>query len=275
MATARTPRLPAHLAAALLGLPAACDAPRGVAPADATTPDGTALDAAPDGPAPGPDPCLDPGTPGATATCLRPTRPPAHYVAEALRYFDTLDVDADPTSIPDYGVDVARWEWPPWLLLTGLGRQDMIDVSVALRAGDPSTVPARDCRYFEHQPFARCYVVFEYEGRPCPIYEEFVFDQAGRMTFIEAWSDLPGLRPHTDAADPFGERGTFWRLSTRVPGLGHGDGRLDLASPFMAAAVAADPRVADFATRAADWHGHWVDAVLAAPEDFFALGCGW
>jgi hypothetical protein len=258
------------VASLFLAVVAACDASEAtISPPDASP----ASDAASD--APVPDPCLAPGTPGATATCLRPTRPPEHYVSEALRYFDTLDVEADPASIPDYGEDVARWEWPPWLLLTGLGRQDMIDVSIALRAGDPSTVPVRDCRYFDHQPFARCYVVFEYEGRPCPIYEEFVFDGAGRMTFIEAWSDLPGLRPQTDAADPFGERGTFWRLSTRVPGLGHGAGRLDLLGSHMQAAAAADARVADFATRASDWHGHWVDAFLAAPEDFFALGCGW
>ena len=32
-----------------------------------------------------------------------------------------------------------------------------------LRSLDPSTVPFRDCRGFETQPFARCYVIFEYE----------------------------------------------------------------------------------------------------------------
>ncbi len=221
------------------------------------------------------DPCRNPGTAGATATCLRPTMSPEYYVEQANRYFDTLDVEADPLSIPEYSEFVARWEWPPWLLLTGYGRQDMIDVSVALRAGDPSTVPTRDCRYFPEQPFARCFVVFEYEGGPCPIYEEFVFNDAGEMTFIEAWSDLPGLRPQPDGSDPFGERGTFYRLSTRVPGLGTPDGTLDLDGPFMAEAGLSDPAVADFAIRVTDWWAYWLEVFTQSPPDFFATGCGW
>jgi hypothetical protein len=267
------PCLIAAVFAASAGCEASPDDARDTAPDEpGAEPDDASGSSAPEAV---PDPCQDPGTPGATATCIAPTFPPEHYVAEALRYFDTLDVSADPASIPDYGEQVARWEWPPWFLLTGLGRTEMIDISAGLRLIDPSTVPERDCRYFDHQPFARCYVVFEYAGGRCPIYEEFVFDAAGRMTFIEAWSDLPGLRPQTDAADPFGERGTFYRLSTRVPGLGHGDARLDLAGPFMAAAAAADPHVADFATRAADWQAHWIATYEAAPADFFARGCGW
>lgn len=247
---------------------AACDSERGAADSDEEHVEGSTDRSEP-------DPCEGRGTPGATATCLAPTFPPEHYVSEALRYFDTLDVSADPASIPDYGETVARWEWPPWLLLTGFGRSDMIDVSAGLRLVDPSTVPVRDCRYFDHQPFARCFVVFEYAGGACPIYEEFVFDAAGRMTFIEAWSDLPGLRPQTDAMDPFGARRTFYRLSTRVPGLGHQDGLLDPTSPAMRSAAASDPHLAELALRAQDWQTHWVSAYQAAPTDFFARGCGW
>ena len=162
--------------------------------------------------------CADAGTRGATAGCLEPTQAPEYYVDQALAYFDTLDVDADPESVPDHHEDVARWEWPPWLLLTGFGRDTMITTSNLLRAGDPSTVPERDCRFFETQPFARCYVEFEYERGPCPIYEEFAFDDSGKMTFIEAWSDLDGLRP-TAPDDPWAESPDFERLSTRVPGL--------------------------------------------------------
>ena len=222
-----------------------------------------------------PDPCLHEGTEGATATCLSPTRSPEHYVAQANAYFDTLDVDADPASIPSYSELVARWEWPPWLLLTGFGRQDMHDTAVALKDVDPSTVPTRDCRFFPNQPFARCYVVFEYEGGSCPIYEEFTFNDAGEITFIEAWSDLPALLPQSGQEDAWGERGTVNRLSTRVPGLGKPDGRVDLESSWMVEAAAADPDVGTFALQAVDWWAAWLETLARAPEDFFAQGCGW
>jgi hypothetical protein len=221
------------------------------------------------------EPCLNPGTPGATATCLQPTMTPEYYVEQANKYFDTLDLNAEPGSMPYYSEQVVRWEWPPWLLLTGLGKQDMIDTAEVLKVGDPSTVPERDCRFFETQPFARCYVVFEYEGGPCPIYEEFVFNDAGEMTFIEAWSDLPGLRPQQGEDDRFGERGTFYRLSTRVPGLGTPEGSFDLESEYMLEASAKDEHVADFALRATNWWSYWFDLLNSSPEDFFAQGCGW
>jgi len=160
-------------------------------------------------------------------------------------------------------------------LLTGLGKQDMIDTAEVLKVGDPSTVPERDCRYFPEQPFARCYVVFEYEGGACPIYEEFVFNDAGEMTFIEAWSDLPGLRPQVGDTDPFGERGTFYRLSTRIPGLGTPDGRFDLESEYMVSASSEDEYVADFALRATNWWNFWFELLNSSPPDFFAQGCGW
>ena len=219
--------------------------------------------------------CQGHGTDGATATCLRPTMPPEYYVDEALKYFDTLDVSADRDRVPTYHPLVARWEWPPWLLLTGYGADDMTATADALRVLDPSTVPERDCRFFEVQPFARCRIVFEYDDGLCPIYEEFVFNDAGETTFIEAWSDLPGWLPHTDPDDPWAERHDIGRLSTRVPGLGNATGTLDLDGDAMAAAAAVDPDVADFAERASDWQSYWFQAYAEADPDFFAQGCGW
>ena len=224
---------------------------------------------------PGGDPCLNPGTEGATATCLSPTFPPEYYADQAEKYFDTLDVDADPESVPNYSELVARWEWPPWLLLTAYGSQDMIDTNKALHTLDPSTVPIRDCRAFDVQPFARCTVVFEYDDGPCPIYEEFTFNDEGEMTFIEAWSDIPGLRPQRDEADPWGEKSSLGRLATRVPGLGNAEGRIDLESSWMLEASALDSEVADFALRASDWWVYWYEAFTESPTNFFAVGCGW
>lgn len=218
--------------------------------------------------------CEGAGTPAATARCLVPTKSPDHYVAQAEKYFDTLDVDADRDSVPDYAERVARWEWPPWLLLTGYGRDVMNETAAFLRQFDPSTVPTRDCRFFPEQPFARCYVEFEYAGGPCPICEEFAFNDAGEITFIEAWSDLDGLRP-TETDDPWGEASDIGRLSTRIPGLGTPDGRIDQEGEAMRAAAAVDSDIASFRDRAADFWETWYAEFLAADADFFARGCGW
>jgi hypothetical protein len=218
--------------------------------------------------------CLHADTEGATASCVVANRAPEYYIQEAEAYFDTLDLDASRESVPDYHPMVARWEWPPWLLLTGLTADDMIKTSRTLRSIDPSTVPARDCRFFEEQPFARCYVEFEYEGGSCPIYEEFSFDREGRMNFIEAWSNLPGLLPNA-SDDPWAEAENYPRLATRIPGLGNETGTFDLESQFMAEASAADADVADFALRASQWEKYWAMALIDAPENFFGIGCGW
>lgn len=222
------------------------------------------------------DPCLNEGTDGATASCLKPTKSAAYYAEQASKYFDTLDTSADPNSVPNYSPLVVRWEWPPWLLLTGYSSDTMIKTAKLLKTLDPSTVPTRDCRGFDKQPFARCYVVFQYGEGPCPIYEEFTFNDAGEMTFIEAWSDLPGLRPHPDGVeDKWGERNTLGRLSTRIPGLGSADGTVILTSEWMLESAKTDADVADYAKRAADWWTFWLDELNAADKDFFGQGCGW
>ncbi|MFT6399199.1 MAG: hypothetical protein ACJAYU_003964 [Bradymonadia bacterium] len=219
--------------------------------------------------------CENAGTDAATAGCLVATMEPDYYVDQANKYFDTLDTSQPEDSIPNYSDLVARWEWPPWLLLTGYERQPMIDSSRLLRQGDPSTVPERDCRFFDEQPFARCYVVFEYEEGLCPIYEEFVFNDAGEMTFIEAWSDIPGMLPFADANDRWAEGADVSRLSTRVPGLGNSDGRIDPAADWMIEAVGDDEVLLDFIYRANDFWATWLELLSDSPEDFFAVGCGW
>ena len=218
--------------------------------------------------------CFNVDTLGATSRCLQPTKSPEYYIDQGLKYFDTLDIDAPADSVPNYSLLVARWEWAPWLLLTGYGKADMIEVSLGLKELDPSTVPVRDCRFFLQQPFARCYVEFQYENGPCPIYEEFTFNDQGEMTFIEAWSNLPGLLPNTPE-DPWAEAPDFPRLSTRIPGLGNEAGLINLDSQWMQAAAATDADVADFAMRALDWWKYWFEALAAADEGFFATGCGW
>ena len=140
---------------------------------------------------------------------------------------------------------------------------------------EPSTVPTRDCRAFAVQPFARCYVSFEYEAGDCPIYEEFVFNDQGEITFIEAWSDQPGLLPMSDPNDRWAEGPDVRRLSTRVPGLGNEFGLIDLDSEAMQEAASEDPEIADFVRRAQDFWAAWIEASDEAGPDYYARGCGW
>ena len=144
----------------------------------------------------------------------------------------------------------------------------------ALRDLDPSTVPIRECRFFNEQPFARCYVVFEYEGGLCPIYEEFIFNSLGEITWIEAWSDLPTLLPQTDD-DRWAEDLNYPRLGTRIPGLGQESGPFDWTSDEVLNLVQDDLEVMDFIERTRNWRHYWIDVFTNAPPNFFASGCGW
>jgi hypothetical protein len=211
----------------------------------------------------------------APATCLSPRQAPEHYVTQSLRYFDTLDVSSQPSVAPEYAELVARWEWPPWLKLTGYGAQMMKDTATLVTTKDTSTVPTRDCRAFSVQPFGRCHVTIAYEGGPCAIYEEFTFNDQGEITFIEAWTDAPSSLPMDGATDPWAEGPGVRRLSTRVPGLGGATGRVDPAGPAMAAAAATDADVADFATRARDFWGTWFTELKENGQNIYARGCGW
>ncbi len=195
---------------------------------------------------------------GALATCLEPTQ--------------SVEIE----DWPPYSELVARWEWPPWLKLTAYTREN-IEATDTLLTMYPSVVPERDCRAFDTQPFGRCYVVFYYdahEGRGCPIYEEFTFNDAGEITWIEAWSDVEGLRPTSDE-DRWGEQSDIGRLSNRIPGLGNAGGRIDLDSEWMQAAAAEDADVADFVERANDWYETWLEEYTNAPDDYWDIGCGW
>tara|TARA_Y100001968_G_scaffold322424_1_gene358497 strand:- start:596 stop:1378 length:783 start_codon:yes stop_codon:yes gene_type:complete len=223
-----------------------------------------------------PDPCERGGGQGAPSYCLEPQQAAEYYVEKGLAYFDTMDSAANWEGEPNYSERVARWEWPPWLKLTAYTRDNILATDTLLQLY-PSTVLERDCRFFTTQPFARCRVVFYYDdhdGRPCPIYEEFTFNDAGEMTFIEAWSDLPGMLPMA-ADDEWAEGQGVSRLSTRIPGLGNSQGLIDLDSEWMTQAAAEDLDVADFVQRAGDWYETWSAELEAAGDDLWERGCGW
>jgi len=209
------------------------------------------------------------------STDLTPTQTGDYYVDQANRYFDALDETADPNNLPKYSELVARWEWPPWLYLTGFGQEQMEALDEAVKVLTPATVGARDCRFFPVQPFARCRVSFEYAEGGCPIYEEFTFNDQGEMTFIEAWSDLPGLLPMADPNDLWAEGDGVHRMSTKLPGLGNANGLIDVDSAAMKQAADRDPEIADFLIRAEYFWPEWFEEYDLAGDDLFQRGCGW
>lgn len=210
----------------------------------------------------------------ALATCLAPTQSAAYYVTQANMYFDRLDGTTDPKLAPNYSALVVRWEWPPWLKLTGYTRQGMLDADLAARLYT-STVPERDCRAFDTQPFARCHVRFLYAQGYCAIYEEFTFNDEGEMTFIEAWADMPGYLPYADPNDTWAEGDAVHRLSTKVPGLGGATGLIDPLGAAMQRASLVDADVADLIPRTQDFYSAWLDEHAIQGADYFSRGCGW
>jgi hypothetical protein len=230
--------------------------------------------------------------PQAFSTALKPRKPPAYYIDQAQKYWNNMDTRFDQRVVPDYSPRVARWEWPPWGFLTGYGRDDMIRTTLPFydsanwvrdakprAATDPppagSTVPQRDCRFFAVQPFARCTAIMVYPRGPCPIYEEFTFNDDGEMTFIEAWTDHPDMRPNRDPKDAWAEGSDVQRISTHIPGLGNAKGLIDLNADWMREAAGRDPLVADFVERARNPRAASARQRDIDGPDYFERGCLW
>jgi hypothetical protein len=185
----------------------------------------------------------------ALAQCLEPTQTDSYYVDQGEKYFFTMESTVSPLVVPNYSEQVVRWEWEPWLLLTGFGEANMIWTDILLKLY-PTKYEMMDCRAFETQPFVRCHVVFDYSGHFCPIYEEFTFNDQGEITFIEAWTDHDGLLPVNDSSDYWAEGESVRRLSTKLPGLGNTTGAINLYADWMEEAAIRDADVADFLERA-------------------------
>lgn len=200
------------------------------------------------------------GTDGALSACLTPKFDSAYYVEQGVKYFLTMQSDVPNNVVPDYSPLVIRWEWPPWLLLTGLGKDFLITSDILLKLNSTQYYKM-DCKYFDEQPFCRCHVIFDYSGDSCPIYEEFTFNDQGQITFIEAWSDFESKLPKNmnAGADSIWSEDEYWgkqhnvnRLSTKVPGLGNATGKIDIGSTWLADAAAIDNDVAELVRRLND-----------------------
>lgn len=192
----------------------------------------------------------------ALATVIKPRFTPQYYIEQGVKYFLTMESSVPNYVQPNYSDLVIRWEWPPWLKLTGYKRRNLIDTDILLKLY-PTKYDTIDCQYFEVQPFCRCHVIFNYSGTTIPIYEEFTFNDYGEITFIEAWSDYPSLLP-MKPTDYWAEADDVDRLSTRVPGLGNKEGRIDPKASWMKNAATQDPDIADLLHRIKRPFNTWV-----------------
>ena len=183
----------------------------------------------------------------ATSVHLSANKPANYYVEQGVKYFRSMESLVPKDVRPFYSPLVIRWEWPPWLLLTGYRRLNLINSDIILKLY-PTKYDTIDCHYFEKEPFCRCHVIFNYSGTRIPIYEEFTFNDQGEITFIEAWSDYPSLIP-MNPKDYWAQADSVKRLSTRIPGLGNATGRINIKANWMTSAAAKDPELFDLIRR--------------------------
>jgi hypothetical protein len=237
-------------------------------------------------PAKKPNPTLNCGTPSALSTCIKANKSAAYYIEQSELYFRTMESTVPPWVQPEYSDEVIRWEWPPWLWLTGYGRWNLIWTDTLLKLF-PTAYDKIDCRFFEKQPFGRCHVVFNYSGRLCPIYEEFTFNQQGEITFIEAWTDHEGWLPMPiedvwAEGGSFGAEGSFGadgsggegvhRLANKVPGLGNETGLINKDAAWMKKAAEKDADIRNLLERLHKPYRAYFKTLKEHGEDVLA-GC--
>ena len=214
---------------------------------------------------------------GALSSNLSPKFPATYYAEQGTKYFQTMQSDISVKVQPEYSDLVIRWEWPPWMLLTGFRKTALIATDVMLKL-NPTKYNMLDCRGFDTQPFCRCHVVFNYSETPCPIYEEFTFNDQGQITFIEAWSDYESLLPMTSGSDSLWDEQEYWgmkevnRLSTKVPGLGNATGRIDIYSNCMNEAAEKDKDIAELQKRSKDANRFWMQELIKHNKEI-SRGC--
>ena len=184
------------------------------------------------------------------STDLSPNQPADFYIARADAYFNLISgKDHQGKNLPsnflkpEYSKFMVRWEWEPWLLLTGKNsgwseEWELIDSAIALTL--PNSISDRKYRFSTLNPFVRAVVDIKFGGsnQVLRIYEEFTFNTVGEITFMEAWSyDDPALCMdafHSNVTFKnnihWPERSSIYRLSTLIPGLG---AQGDCAQPYI------------------------------------------
>ena len=178
-----------------------------------------------------------------------------YYTTQCDRYFDSLDSTKINRILPRYSTLVARYEWPPWLILTGLGAKQTTLVDSLIREV-PCICVNRRHQIFDVQPFGRSQVTFYYGNdvkkyldiinnknindeelleelenlNAIHIYEEFTFNSKGQITFIEAWSADPIIDYFNLHNTP---KDMNPRISTEIAGLGNSEGLINLENKLI------------------------------------------
>ena len=113
---------------------------------------------------------------------------PNYFTQQVEQYFDSLQTGS--TLFPNYAPDVVRFEWQPWLLLTGNGSDNIkfVDSEIRKYTGY-CQVKNRKHRYVKKLNMVQSTVEFFYNNstNPIKIYEELTFNKEGQISFIEAW----------------------------------------------------------------------------------------
>lgn len=218
-------------------------------------------------------------SPQLLSTVLTPKFEEAYYIDQANQYFDTLDTSVEKGN-PKYSDKVARWEWPPWLILTGFGQLQIQVIDGAIRESGKCICVDRQHKFFPQNPFVRSVVTFYYgeedianKTNPLRIFEEFTFNDAGEITFVEAWwdRDYKDLLPALDDKGWPLDQNAVKRLSTQLPGLGNSDGKIHLMSDEFIEAANKTQIIASFRARAL----HFGDAVSdVVAKQLIAKGLG-
>ena len=196
-----------------------------------------------------------------------PAKSPDYYFSQCDYYFNSLESKFH-WHRPKYSKDIIRWEWTPWLMLTGMGRTNITTIDSLIRLC-PCIVINRSYRYFPKQPFVRALVTIYYgdevirRGQPLRIYEEFTFNDNGEISFIEAWWAREGDQLPLLDSDGWPVEPCINRLSTRLPGLGSSPyGTIDLDSDSMLLATRQDMDVNDFRRRCKKFYSSVVQELV-------------
>jgi hypothetical protein len=138
----------------------------------------------------------------AYSTDLVKNQPDSYYKKQNDIYFDSLESKSycqkTPFILPSYSVGLVRYEWPPWLLLTGLGSTATSSMDRVFADVNPCVVVDRKHVICEQNPFGRSLVTVCYgKGsslQAFKIYEEFTFNDQVMIGIADFRGRSPLLR---------------------------------------------------------------------------------
>ena len=193
-------------------------------------------------------------TPKLYSNSVVPNKDESYYINQANTYFSFLETTSKDHIEPNYSPSLIRWEWEPWLILTGLNDERTLIIDSLIRETGKCECLDRELVFYNTNPFVRCRVTFYYgeNKTPIKIYEEFTFDGSGNISFIEAWYDVEDnkLQIPEREFDGWPKFCSVKRLSNLIPGYNKTDFILVLESSEMISQAELYDDVKNFKSRA-------------------------